>query len=81
VDVYRMIVAQYDLAPDRTWMVGNSPRSDINPAVEAGIGAVYVPHSNTWTLEVVDVAEPEKVVVLHRFSDLIELFAGAENAR
>ncbi|MGD2145161.1 MAG: HAD family hydrolase [Anaerolineae bacterium] len=81
VDVYRTIVAQYELVHDQTWMVGNSPRSDINPAVEAGIGAVYVPHSNTWTLEVVDVAEPEKVVVLHRFSDLIELFAGAENAR
>src|ERR1700758_554394 len=30
---YRSIVAKYDLASDRTWMIGNSPRSDINPAL------------------------------------------------
>jgi len=75
VDVFHGLIARYDLAPDKTWMVGNSPRSDINPAVEAGIGAVYVPHPNTWTLEVVDVAEPDKVVVVHTFSELIELFS------
>ena len=28
--------------PDRTWMIGNSPKSDINPALEAGLGAVLV---------------------------------------
>ncbi len=26
---------------DRTWMIGNSPKSDINPALEAGLSAVY----------------------------------------
>ena len=76
VDVFHDLIARYDLAPDKTWMVGNSPRSDINPAVEAGIGAVYVPHPNTWTLEVVDVAEPDKVAVLHRFAELVELLSG-----
>jgi putative hydrolase of the HAD superfamily len=79
VDVFRDLTKQYGLAPEQTWMVGNSPRSDINPAVEAGIGAVYVPHPNTWTLEVVDVVESDKVAVLHRFSELIEFFSGAEN--
>jgi len=28
----------------RAWMIGNSPKSDINPALEAGLGAVFVPH-------------------------------------
>jgi len=74
VDVFHDLIARYDLAPDRTWMVGNSPRSDINPAVEAGIGAVYVPHPNTWTLEVVDVVESDRVVVLERFAELLGLF-------
>jgi putative hydrolase of the HAD superfamily len=32
-------------------MIGNSPRSDINPALEAGFNAVYVPHPRTWVLE------------------------------
>jgi putative hydrolase of the HAD superfamily len=37
--------------PGRTWMIGNSPKSDINPALEAGLNAVYVPHPHTWVLE------------------------------
>jgi len=32
-------------------MIGNSPKSDINPALEAGLGAVLVPHARTWVLE------------------------------
>ena len=36
---------------DVTWMIGNSPKSDINPALEAGLHAVFVPHDNTWMLE------------------------------
>src|SRR5438270_732540 len=34
-----------------TWMVGNSPRSDVNPALAAGLNAVFVPHADTWVLE------------------------------
>jgi putative hydrolase of the HAD superfamily len=68
------LIADYDLHSERTWMVGNSPRSDINPAVEAGIGAVYVPHPNTWTLEVEKVVDSDRVVVLRSFRELLELF-------
>jgi putative hydrolase of the HAD superfamily len=77
-DVFHDLIARYDLHPERTWMVGNSPRSDINPAVEAGIGAVYVPHPNTWNLEVEEIAEPERVCILDAFSDLTALLAGFE---
>ncbi len=48
---YREIVSKYDLPSDSTWMIGNSPKSDINPALSAGINAVFVPHGNTWILE------------------------------
>ncbi len=48
---YRAIVEKYELVRDRTWMIGNSPSSDINPALEAGLHAVFVPHHNTWMLE------------------------------
>src|SRR6266849_6013416 len=30
---YREVVSQYALPPDSTWMIGNSPKSDINPAL------------------------------------------------
>ena len=59
----------------RTWMIGNSPKSDINPALEAGLGAVYVPHERTWTLERQDLRDDTgRLVVLRKFSDLLEWF-------
>jgi len=48
---YLRLVAERGLDPARTWMVGNSPKSDINPAMEAGLNAVFVPHAHTWVLE------------------------------
>jgi putative hydrolase of the HAD superfamily len=48
---YRRIVHERSFAPKDTWMIGNSPKSDINPALEAGLGAVLVPHPHTWVLE------------------------------
>ena len=48
---YNSLVEKYGLVREQTWMIGNSPNSDINPALEAGLHAVFVPHSNTWMLE------------------------------
>jgi putative hydrolase of the HAD superfamily len=48
---YGGLVEKYGLLPEQTWMIGNSPKSDINPALEAGLHAVFVPHDNTWMLE------------------------------
>lgn len=48
---YRHIAEKYDCEPRLTWMIGNSPKSDINPALAAGLNAVFVPHANTWALE------------------------------
>ena len=74
---YREIVSKYGLAPEMTWMVGNSPKSDINPALAAGINAVFVPHDMTWVLEHETVDSPENgVLLLHvkQFADLREHF-------
>ncbi len=49
--VYHSVVEKYGLVRETTWMIGNSPNSDINPALEAGLHAVFVPHRNTWMLE------------------------------
>ncbi len=51
VAAYEAIVDKYELAHDSTWMIGNSPKSDINPALAAGLHAVFVPHGDTWVLE------------------------------
>jgi len=58
-----------------TWMIGNSPKSDINPALAAGLRAVWVPHERTWTLEREDVHDVDgRLVVIEKFSDLGSLF-------
>ncbi|HEY8595901.1 MAG TPA: HAD family hydrolase [Devosiaceae bacterium] len=36
---------------ENSLMVGNSLRSDVIPAIEAGAWGVHVPHENTWALE------------------------------
>lgn len=74
---YTRVVEKYQLAPDATWMVGNSPKSDINPAMAAGLHAVFVPHGNTWILEHEEVnpAPPrQKLLIVGRFAELREHF-------
>jgi putative hydrolase of the HAD superfamily len=70
---YRSAIAKYALAADVTWMIGNSPKSDINPALAAGIHAIFIPHNNTWVLEHEQVAVapvPQRLLVVDRFGDL-----------
>ncbi len=54
---YARLIEERGLDPARTWMIGNSPKSDINPALEAGLNAVLVPHQHTWVLEHQDLRE------------------------
>ena len=69
---YSSLVAKYALAPQTTWMVGNSPKSDINPALAAGLNAVYVPHEMTWVLEKCELAEDcdGRLLTVKNFADL-----------
>jgi putative hydrolase of the HAD superfamily len=59
VQAYLHIVSKYELDLRRTWMIGNSPRSDINPAIAAGLHAVYIHHPNTWVLEHDELQQPQ----------------------
>lgn len=71
---YRRVVEDQTLPEYRSWMIGNSPKSDINPALKAGLGAVYVPHVNTWHLEHQEFVQQERLHVVERFADLQTLF-------
>jgi putative hydrolase of the HAD superfamily len=58
-------------------MIGNSPKSDINPALAAGLHAVFLPHDFTWVLEDEAVAVPapgQHLLELAAFADLIRYF-------
>jgi putative hydrolase of the HAD superfamily len=74
---YEKIIGQHRLVSERTWMIGNSPKSDINPALAAGLNAVFVPHDETWVLEHEELAEakpPARLLVLTSFAELAKHF-------
>jgi putative hydrolase of the HAD superfamily len=75
-EAYEGLVRERGLEKSRTWMIGNSPKSDVNPALEAGLNAVFVPHARTWTLERQELRAPGpgRLVVVERFGDLVGLF-------
>jgi putative hydrolase of the HAD superfamily len=75
VAIYRMLVNRHHVVKSRGWMVGNSPRSDINPALEAGLNAVFIPHPATWALEHEEVRSGGgRLLILNSFRDLRDHF-------
>ena len=56
-------------------MVGNSPESDINPALAVGLNAVFVPHLHTWVLERQEIRPGRgRLIVVEQFRDLQKYF-------
>jgi putative hydrolase of the HAD superfamily len=75
VEAYRALVRDAELDPAVTYMIGNSPRSDINPAIKAGLRAVYIPHTHTWDLEHEEIERPDdRIIELDAFRMLVEVF-------
>lgn len=79
-ETYRNIFARHGHGADRALMVGNSLKSDVLPAIEAGSIGVHVPFHLTWALEH---AEPPvqhpRFHALHDLSalpDLVERLGG-----
>jgi putative hydrolase of the HAD superfamily len=70
-EAYRSLVAERSMEPSRSWMIGNSPKSDVNPALEAGLNAVFVPHARTWVLEKEEIRRGRgRLLHVERFGDL-----------
>jgi len=68
---YARLVADRSFDPQRTWMIGNSPKSDVNPALACGLNAVFVLHAQTWGLEKEEIREGVgRLIVVERFEDL-----------
>jgi len=73
---YSRLIAENAFSAAQTWMIGNSPKSDINPALDAGLGAVLVPHARTWVLEHQELRTPPgaRFKRVERFADLTQNF-------
>ena len=77
VSAYREIAERHQCEDATTWMIGNSPKSDINPALAAGLQAVFIPHDFTWILEHEVVNQPlpgQRLLGLTHFKDLLSHF-------
>jgi putative hydrolase of the HAD superfamily len=68
---YRRLADERGYEDANTWMIGNSPKSDIRPALEAGLNAVLVPHAHTWVLEREDLGDVDgRFLQVDQFSAL-----------
>lgn len=76
VTTYHQVIKELRIDPQQTWMIGNSPRSDINPALAARLNAVYIPHPHTWRLEHEEVqyTGEGQLLTLSRFTELCTHF-------
>ena len=73
---YRAIVERLHLDPDNTWMIGNSPRSDINPALDAGLRAILIPHPHTWEKELEEIDRSNgRLQVFASLEDVADYFS------
>jgi putative hydrolase of the HAD superfamily len=74
---YADVVSRHQCAPQSTWMIGNSPKSDINPALAAGLHAVFIFHKDTWVLEHAEINPApagQQLIEVESFRALAELF-------
>lgn len=53
-DTYRRAFQRHGVAPEHALMAGNSVRSDVLPALEAGSWAVLIPYALVWAHEAAD---------------------------
>jgi putative hydrolase of the HAD superfamily len=72
VATYERLTTEFQFDRATTWMIGNAPRSDINPALKAGLNAVFIPHPHTWGLEQQEVRHEGqgRLLTLNTFADL-----------
>jgi putative hydrolase of the HAD superfamily len=74
---YREVIHRHQLAPHTSWMIGNSIKSDINPALAAGLHAVLLFHKDTWVLEhaaLDPVPQGRRLLKLDSFAKLSAVF-------
>ena len=72
-EVYQRMCRQFGVQPSETIMIGNSFKSDIHPALQAGCQAIYIPHHTTWQYEHAEPIEHEQLITIKKFDELWEL--------
>ncbi len=78
--IYTRAFTSHGDGADTAMMVGNSMKSDVIPAIEAGAWGVFVPHGLTWELEHATAPESHpRYRELETLGGVIELLAQIES--
>ena len=71
----RSVVASLGVNPESAWMVGNSIRSDVLPAIAAGLHSVWI-NAHVWEYErEYDHLVDERVIMISRLVEILDLVA------
>ncbi|MEH7306943.1 HAD family hydrolase, partial [Neobacillus drentensis] len=54
-DALQQVFNKINTDKKNTWMIGNSLKSDIKPAIELGINAIHIPAEIEWSYNIVDI--------------------------
>ena len=74
---YAEVIDRHQIDTAQAWMIGNSPKSDINPALASGLNAIFLFHKDTWVLEHAEISSPQpdrQLLELDGFAHLAEHF-------
>ncbi len=74
VSSYERIIREHSLSPEEFVMIGNSFKSDIEPVLELGGWAVYIPSDIIWAHEVVPVREHPRLIRINNLKELLNIF-------
>ncbi len=70
-EAYEEIVKKFKLDKKNTYMIGNSPKSDINPSKKIGLNTILIPYHLTWQLEKEEIFEGEpETGILKNFKEI-----------
>jgi len=72
-ETFRGVLDEFGMEPGETWMVGDSPRSDVMPAIANGVKTVYIPFAMTWKLEHQELPPSAHIITVDGFHQLAGL--------
>jgi putative hydrolase of the HAD superfamily len=72
-EALEQILRDNSLERSATWMIGNSLRTDVLPALQCGIHSVYLKHENEWTFNLVPIETPPSASAFLTLRSLIEV--------
>src|SRR5690242_5559014 len=74
IRLYLDLIEKHHVVKLHAWLIGSSAQEEINPALQAGLNAAFVPHPPTWN----DIAELQsgtgKLLIVSTFRGLRDHF-------